>query len=35
MDPAFESAYRRYGIAPLKRRAYQACNSGPVVESRK
>ena len=27
--------FRRYGMAPRYRRAYQACSRGPVVESRK
>ena len=35
MEPAFESAYNRYGMAPWNRRAYHACSRGPVVDSRK
>src|ERR1019366_4319068 len=33
-EPAFESAYRRYGTS-LQTRPYQACNNGPVVETKK
>src|SRR5688572_28148109 len=34
-DPAFESAYRRYGLRPGFTRLNHACVSGPVVDSTK